>query len=71
MTKFVRWSALNDPSAFSTNAQLWCVCWFGDTEDHGWVQHKGEPVERNEAERRIAWGMKEYPHIFYWLEPDQ
>jgi len=48
---------------------LWCVCWYGESEDYGWEQHKGDPVERQEAERRVAWGRRTYPELIYWLEP--
>lgn len=46
----------------------WRVCWAGDTEDYGFCAHYGPPVLKEEAERRMEWGMKEYPHLIYWLE---
>ncbi len=46
----------------------WRVCWMGDTEDDGFVAHYGPPVQKEEAERRMEWGMKKYPHLIYWLE---
>ncbi len=47
---------------------LWRVCWAGDTEDNGFVAHYGPPVQKEEAKRRMEWGMKKYPHLIYWLE---
>lgn len=53
---------------WSGTGSLWQVCWAGDTEDYGFVAHYGPPVQKEEAERRIKWGMKKYPHLIYWLE---
>ena len=48
---------------------LWCVCWYGNTEDYGWRQHRGPAVTLIEASRRITRSRKMYPHIIFWLEP--
>ena len=50
-------------------SELWCVCWYGNTEDYGWRQHRGPAISREEATKRIIHGRKKYPHIIFWLEP--
>lgn len=47
---------------------LWRVCWAGDTEDYGFSAHYGQPVQKEEAQRRMELGMKKFPHLIYWLE---
>ncbi len=47
--------------------RLWCVCFIADMGD-GYRQHKGDPIIKPEAERRLAWSRSYYPQIINWIE---
>ncbi len=55
---------------WSGTGGLWRVCWAGVANHDGFFTSYDPQFHKKlkDAERRMDWGMKKYPHLIYWLE---
>lgn len=80
MSEKIEWSVCQDPDSFEPEvwtspvdtepAVCWHVCWAGEVEGIGFLQHRGPAVTHAEAWRRLRLGRQDWPWIIYWIERD-